>query len=384
MKIFCDMKKVLFFLNILAISLVISLKASTKDSIYLYTPYTKIYASPGDAIDYSIDLYNKTGSTQNINIKVLNLPKDWLYELKSGGWKISQISLLPDGQKNINLKVTVPLQVEKGIYRFKVVAEGYYSLPLAIEVTKKGTYKTDFTCEQPNMEGDAKSTFTFMTKLSNQTNEKQLYSFRSEAPEGWRVTFKVNYKAVTAAEIDAMTTKDVLIEIDPPDMIEAGKYGIPVYASTGNSTASLILEVVITGSYKIELTTPTGLLSTSITSGKDRRIELSVKNTGTSEIAGINFESSTPINWNVTFEPQKIEKLKPGESAKVVATIKVDKKAIAGDYITRIYAKNPAASSDITFRVTVKTPLIWGWIGILIILAALGFVYYLFKKYGRR
>jgi len=366
------------------ISLFYYTKANIKDSVYLYTPYTKIFASPGDAIDYSIDLYNKTNNTKNINIKILGLPKDWIYELKSGGWKISQISLLPEGQKNFNLRVTVPLQVEKGVYRFKVVAEGYYNLPLAIEVTKKGTYKTDFTCEQPNMEGDSKSTFTFMTKLSNQTNEKQLYSFRSDAPEGWRVTFKVNYKAVTAAEIDAMTTKDVLIEIDPPDMVEAGKYGIPVYASTGNSSASLILEVVITGSYKLELSTPTGLLSTSITAGKDRRVELLLKNTGTAELAGINLESSTPINWNVTFEPQKIEKLKPGESAKVIAIIKVDKKAIAGDYITKIIARNPATSSDLTFRITVKTPLIWGWIGILIIISALGFVYYLFKKYGRR
>lgn len=379
------MKKMFFSLSSLFLLLFITeIKAELKDSVYLYTPYTKIYASPGDAIDYSIDLYNKTNNTKNINIKVVGLPKDWIYELKSGAWKISQISLLPDGQRNINLKVTVPLQVEKGVYRFRVVAEGFYSLPLAIEVTKKGTYKTDFTCDQPNMEGDSKSTFTFMTKLSNQTNEKQLYSFRSEAPEGWRVTFKVNYKAVTAAEIEAMTTKDVLIEIDPPDMIEAGKYGIPVYASTGNSSASLILEVVITGSYKLDLTTPNGLLSTSITAGKDRRIELQVKNTGTAELAGINLESSTPVNWSVTFEPQKIEKLKPGETAKVIATIKVDKKAIAGDYITKIFARNPAASSEVTFRVTVKTPLIWGWIGIFVIISALGFVYYLFKKYGRR
>ena len=50
-------------------------------------------------------------------------------------------------------------------------------------------------------------------------------------------------------------------------MAEAGTYKIPVRAATNGSSADLGLEVVITGSYGIELTTPTGLLSTSITAG---------------------------------------------------------------------------------------------------------------------
>jgi uncharacterized membrane protein len=41
-------------------------------------------------------------------------------------------------------------------------------------------------------------------------------------------------------------------------------------------------------------------------------------------------------------------------------------------------------SSKATFRVIVKTPMIWGWLGIFIIVGALGLVFYLFRKYGRR
>jgi ABC-2 type transport system ATP-binding protein len=40
----------------------------------------------------------------------------------------------------------------------------------------------------------------------------------------------------------------------------------------GSSSGDLALEAVITGSYKIELTTPTGLLSTNITAGKSTTI----------------------------------------------------------------------------------------------------------------
>ncbi len=79
-----------------------------------------------------------------------------------------------------------------------------------------------------------------------------------------------------------------------------------------------------------------------------------------------------------------MERLEPGNNAQVFATIKADKKAIAGDYVTNIEAKTPEASSKAAFRISVKTPMLLGWIGILIILGALGSVYYLFQKYGRR
>ena len=68
----------------------------------------------------------------------------------------------------------------------------------------------------------------------------------------------------------------------------------------------------------------------------------------------------------------------------MLATIQVDKEAITGDYVTNLTAKTPEVSSRASFRISVKTPMLWGWIGIVIILAAAGTVYYLFRKYGRR
>lgn len=67
-------------------------------SITLYTPYTKISVPPGESIDYSIDIINSSSEIQNVEISVSGLPNGWNYILKSGGWKISQISILP-GEK---------------------------------------------------------------------------------------------------------------------------------------------------------------------------------------------------------------------------------------------------------------------------------------------
>jgi uncharacterized membrane protein len=79
-----------------------------------------------------------------------------------------------------------------------------------------------------------------------------------------------------------------------------------------------------------------------------------------------------------------VAKLLPGKDVQVFATIKAYKKAITGDYVTSLEAKTPEISSNVSFRIAVKTPMLWGWIGILIIFGALGSLYYLFRKYGRR
>ena len=134
----------------------------------------------------------------------------------------------------------------------------------------------------------------------------------------------------------------------------------------------------------MELSTPTGLLSTNITAGDVKRVELAVNNTGSSELNDIKLSFTAPINWDITFDPQKVDKLQPGKVAQVFATIKADKKAIAGDYVAGIEAKTPEIGSRISFRISVETSILRGWIGVLIIIIALGSVYYLFRKYGRR
>ncbi|MCE5346014.1 MAG: NEW3 domain-containing protein [Bacteroidales bacterium] len=354
------------------------------DSVTLYTPYTKISVPPGQSIDYAIDVINNGREIKTVDISLAGMPKGWNYTLKAGGWTIGQISILPGERKSFSLNVGVPYKVNKGSYRFKVLAGGSYSLPLVVSISEQGTFKTEFSTEQPNREGQANSSFTFNAVLKNQTADKQLYTLTANASRGWNVAFKSNYQQVTSVNIEANSTQSIEIDIKPPENIEAGRYKIPIVASTNTSSSSIELEVVITGSYKMELTSPTGLLSTNITAGKYKRVELIVNNTGSSELADIKFDFSAPSKWDVTFDPKKVDKLQAGKSAKVFATIKADKKAIPGDYVTNLEAKTPETSSRASFRISVETAMLWGWIGVLIIIAALGSVYYLFRKYGRR
>lgn len=251
-------------------------------------------------------------------------------------------------------------------------------------VSKQGTYQSEFTTDQPNMQGNSKSNFTFSTTLRNQTADRQLYALMADAPRGWNVVFKPNYKQATSAQVDANASQNISVEVTPAANAEAGTYKIPVRAVTNSTSAELTLEVAITGTFQMEVTTPKGLLSVDITAGDTRRIDLEVVNTGSSELKDIQLSSRKPAGWELSFEPSKIASLKAGAAANVTAELKASPKALPGDYVVVMDAKTPEVTADAQFRISVKTSLFWGWVGVLVILAAVGGVYCLFRKYGRR
>jgi len=354
------------------------------DSLMLYTPYTKVSVPPGESIDYSIDVINNGDGPETLDLAVSGLPRSWTYSLKAGALNVRQVSVLPGEKKSLSLRIEVPFQVNKGNYRFRIIAGDSYTLPLTVNISEQGTSRTEFVTRQANMEGNSGSTFTYNAELKNQTGEAQTYSLRGDVPKGWTIVFRANGKQVTSVEAEDNSSVNVGIEIKPSDPVEEGTYSIPVRAEAGSSSSELDLEAVITGTYKMELTTPTGLLCSNIIAGDEKKIELVVKNTGTSILSNIQLSHSAPVNWEVSFDPKNIDAILAGREAAVTATIKADRKAIPGDYLTNLEARTPETSSKVSMRMSVRTPMLWGWIGILIILAGIGIVWYLFRKYGRR
>ncbi len=366
------------------LGMILASNVAFAQNLQLYTTYPKISVSPGEVIDYNVELINNSSVTRNGRISLQNLPKNWDYEMKSGNYSAEEISVLPKERKSLNLKVIVPSKIEKGLYRFQLVAQGESSLPLTVDVTTDGKSSSEFNSPQTNMEGSAKSTFTFNASLLNRSSEAQVYRLGANLQPGWGATFKVDGKQVSSVNIEGNQRKDILVEILPPESVKKGKYTIPLFAQSPLNQSDLSLEVVITGSYGLQLTTPEGLLSTTATANRDKSIQFLVKNTGSSDLSQINLNASAPSQWEAHFEPSRISTLKAGESQTVTAIIKPAKKAIAGDYQITLDAKNNETSDSVKFRVTVETSLLWGWVGILIIAIAVALVYFLIRKYGRR
>ncbi len=244
--------------------------------------------------------------------------------------------------------------------------------------------KSSFTARLMNLEQTSKEAFRYSTSLHNGSGQMQTYLLEALVPEGWNVSFRAEGSEVASLRIDSGKTEAISIEVNASPVVKPGKYNIPVTAFSRQDTLSLELEAVVKGTYDVALTTPTGLLSDDVTEGTSKVLQLVVKNTGTLPLDGLAMSDASPSKWTVTFDPSKLGRLDPGKTQQINATLNVPDKTIAGDYVTKFTVRNSFANANTTFRMTVKTSLLSGWIGMLFILVALGLVYYLIRKYGRR
>lgn len=374
-------------LLVAVLSVPIASTSHAAEGFSLYTPYTGISATPGETINYAVEVINDTGAIRSVQFDMRDLPDGWTSHLTSGGRDVQQLSVKPGDSQELSMEIQVPLEVDKDAYTFDLVAEGdgvNSTLPLTVTVTEEGTSATELNVEQPNLQGDAASTFDYKVTLRNRTADEQNYALTADAPRGWSVTFKADGNNVSSVSVEPNSTKDVDVSVSPPENVKADTYSIPIKAATSATSSEAELEAVITGTHELELSTPTERLNTEVTAGGEKTIELVVHNTGSAPVSDIQLSAEAPTDWEISFNHEKINKLEAGQSETVKATIAAADEAIAGDYVVTMKADSPDASVNTDIRVSVKTSLLWGFVGILIILAVIGGVFYLIRTYGRR
>ncbi|WP_200977984.1 NEW3 domain-containing protein [Echinicola sp. 20G] len=264
---------------------------------------------------------------------------------------------------------------------FVFCLSSFYSLNVSAESIESGS---SFTARLINIEAPVNEVFRYQTTLQNNSEKAQRFELKSEIPEGWRVVFKAMGSQLTSIKLEPGKSESISVEIKPAHAAEPDRYNIPIIAVSDEESLSLELEAVVEGSFDLELTTPSGKLSGEITEGEKAEIHLKVRNTGSLPLNEISLSSKTPRNWDITFSPSEIKQLDPGKTADVIATLTVPDKTLAGDYVSTFTAKNASSSSAVTYRMTVRTSMLSGGVGILVILLAIGFVYQLVRKFGRR
>ena len=127
-----------------------------------------------------------------------------------------------------------------------------------------------------------------------------------------------------------------------------------------------------------------GILSLEAIAGKPANFSLFVKNTGSAVNRNITFSSFKPENWEITFKPEKIDALEPGEMKQVEVTIKPGAQSLVGDYSVGVMVNGEKSDKTVEMRVTVKASTAWGWIGIGLILFVIAGLSALFIRMGRR
>ncbi|WP_310832147.1 COG1470 family protein [Paenibacillus pedocola] len=360
-------------------------KAAADGTLELYTPYVELSAAPGESVSYPIDVINHGTSTAKAAISFDAGGNFWKYELTAGGRQVQQLAVKGGETQNVTLQLEVPLEINKGSYSFAVKTGAGETLPLKVNVSEQGTFKTELTVDQANMEGHSDTTFTYSAVLRNRTAQKQSYALTAQAEDGWDVRIKSDGNSVTSVELEAGAEKSISIEAKPPEQVKAGTYKIPVTASSGSTNTQAELEAVITGTYGIQLSTSNDVLSTDVKAGGERRVDLVITNTGSVPLEDVSLASQgTPTGWEVSFDPSTVRTIQPGATATTQAVIKSSGNSLPGDYVVSLTASSAAKSASADLRVTVKTSVFWGWIGVLIIAAVIAGIYYLFRRFGRR
>jgi uncharacterized membrane protein len=247
----------------------------------------------------------------------------------------------------------------------------------------------ELTTAYTKLEGTAGASFAFDVTLDYQGTEARLFNLSATGPKDWAVYITPSYpqdQMIGDIRLEPGQTSGNRINVVAvsPSWAEPGEYQLTVEASSGEIKGTLSLTPVVTARYGMSLTTPDGLLSTKATAGKDSHLTLLVVNTGSAAIENIIFTSNKPTAWTVDFTPQKIDSLSAGGSQAVDVSIMPGAKAIAGDYQVNITAKGDQKTADVSFRVTVETPTVWGWIGVAIIVLVIAGLAFVFIRFSRR
>jgi uncharacterized membrane protein len=363
--------------------------------ISLAPEYTGIVLQSGS--DVSMDLTVKNGGKkdENVNLLVTSVPEGWKAWFKTYSFGITGVHVESDKSKNLTLRVEPAENVEVGQYSIglkAVTEDGALSSTgkVTITVEKKATEKkvggVNIITSYPVLRGPTDGKFEFSLEVENKLDKDGIFNLTAQGPENWDINFKPAYedKFISSLRLKANQSQTVAVEVKPFPYADPGQYPIQVKVSSPEAKGEALLNVVLTGTYKLDVGTATGLLSLEAMRGKGANISFFVKNTGSAPLTNVQFLSFKPENWKVEFNPDKIDSLPPDKLKQVEVTITPSEQALVGDYSVGLSVEAGKASKTLEFRTTVKAATAWGWIGIGIIVLVMAGLVVLFIRLGRR
>ena len=271
------------------------------------------------------------------------------------------------------------------------------SLPgmaLAQEGEEKIEEGVDITAKYPKLEitsGESAEFELEVKYLGDASGTPKVFDLEATAPKDWFVAISPKYpkeKKIASVELkQGFAGEGILVTVAPSFWLnpEPDEYTVTLEVSSGDLKGTYDMTVVVKAKYTLSLRPAGELFNTSSTAGKDNYFSVKITNTGSDAIDNIAFSSSKPKQWAVEFPAEKIDSLEAGASQTLDVNIKPPAKAIAGDYNITLRASGKQATADeLDVRVTVETPTIWGWVGIIIIILVIAGLSFIFMRFSRR
>lgn len=355
------------------------------EGLTLTTPYPAITVSPGTKV--SFDLAVETTAPARVELTLSGVPATWTAQLHGGGFVVGAVET--DGSKatDVRLDVNVPDDAT-GTTRIIVTATSTgttVTLPLDVKVEANAGGEVTVTPDYTALRGSADQSFTFNLTIANDKAEDLTFTATGEGPTGWTVDVTLTGQAqAVSGTVKGGGTSNIAVKVTPAENAEAGTYKNAVVATVGGQQFPLELQVEITGSYSLSLSTPNGLLSAHGPSGSATTQTFQITNTGTAPVTNVTLSASFPTDWKVEFDPPTVASIAPDQPVDVTARITPSGDAISGDYTITFTAKGEEATDTADVRFTVEASIVGALVAAALLLAVIGGLWWVFRRYGRR
>lgn len=356
------------------------------------TPYPAIVVAPGATVSFNVSI--STPTPDRVALTLTGAPASWKAAIHGGGFVIDAVetqgaNAAGDPQAtSIRVDMTVPADATgtTTMTLAGVAGNGSAELRLVVRVDPNATGALTIKNDIPALRGPSTQSFNFSLTLQNDTTEDQTYSATGAGPTGWTVnTTLTGQSQAASATVKAGSSAGITVAVTPPADVAAGTYKMQVATSVGGQTLVNDLQVEITGTYTLTMDTSDSRLNGHGPAGSTSPIAIVLTNTGTADITNVTLTGTGPGKWDVTFDQPTIASIAAGQSVTVNAQIKPSGDAIAGDYTVTLSASGDSSAHDsIEIRYTVETSIIWGVVGVALIIAVGAGVWWVFQRYGRR
>jgi len=294
-----------------------------------------------------------------------------------------------------SFSTSIQLSLGKNTIEVTAEVEGKEPVSKTITVTYKIEEELEITAKYPKVEITSGEIAEFEVELKfigEYGGVARVFDLVATAPKDWAVTITPSYpKDKKIASIQLLpgfgVGEKILVRTAPAYWLrpEPGEYPIILEATSGEVQGTFELTAVISAKYKLILVPTIERFNTPATAGKDNYFSIEVQNTGSTTIDDIKFSSSKPEDWTIKFEPNKVDTLPADDFQTIDVNIKPPPKTIAGDYVITLTASGNQTSADaLDIRVMVETPTVWGWVGVIIVLAVIAGLVFIFRRFSRR
>lgn len=400
-------RTVLFTLPLLAtlvwastVSLSLAAEAKEKKdlpprSISVFPEYTGVLSEEGEGVSIDVKVHNGGRQGENIDLQVTTLPKGWDAWFKTYSYGVTGVYVESDSTKSLTLRAEPDESVGPGVYTFGIrgsTHDGKLTTSTQVVINAKAKKEAkkvrgvNIVTSYPVLRGPTEAEFEFSLEVENKLDKDTIFNLMAEGPENWDINFKPAYedKFISSLRSKEGQSQTVAVAVKPNALAEPGEYPIRVKISSPDAKGEAELKVILTGTYRLDVGTAEGLLSLEAVKGEEANLSVYVKNSGSATLDNLTFMSVKPENWKVTFNPEKVDTLNPGELKQIEVSITPADEALVGDYSVILRAEAGKISKPIELRITARASAAWAWIGIGIILLVVAGLVVLFVRLGRR